>query len=165
MRLIDDQSRLFGLINPVDLLVVAIAVVAVLVVANVLFGVFEPDAGDLVDVEFEVVALGVRDFKPGQVTVGNEIHSSVAGRLGTIETVDSRPSHIEVLGPDGDPVVVDSELAQDVFMTVKAKGVPDSLGYLVGGVRIQNNSRVDIVTPGLEAERAYVSWVNEVGQR
>ncbi|MDY0086972.1 MAG: DUF4330 family protein [Coriobacteriia bacterium] len=165
MRLIDDRNRLFGLVNPIDLLVLAIVVVAVLVAANVLFGIFEHKSDDLVDIEFEVVALGVRDFDPSQVTVGDDLYSSVAGRLGKIVDVEVRPSQIEVLGADEDSVVVESRLAVDVHMTVAAEGTADPLGFLVGGVRIQNNSRLDIVTSGLEAERAYVSSVWEAGER
>ncbi len=165
VRLIDDRNRLFGLVNPVDLLVLAMVIVAVLVAANVLFGIFEGDAQDLVEVEFDVVALGVRDFETGQVAAGDELYSSVAGRLGEIVAVDVRPSRVEVLGPDGEAVAVDSELAVDVHMTVVGSGSADPLGYLVGGVRIQNNSRIDVVTAGFEAERAYVSSVREAGER
>lgn len=165
MRIIDDKSRLFGIVNPIDLLVLAILVAAVLVASNVLFGTFEQDSGDLVDIEFEVVALAVRDYEPSQVSAGDELSSSVAGRLGKIMDVEVRPSEIEVLGPDGNSAVVESKLTEDVFMTVAAQGTPDPLGYLVGGVRIQNNSRLDIVTPGLEAERAYVTAVWKAGER
>jgi len=165
VRLIDDRGRLFGLVNPIDLLVLAMVVVAVLVAANVLFGIFEGDRSDLVDVKFEVVALGVREFEPGQVSAGDQLYSSVAGRLGEIVAVEVVPSQIEVLGPDGEAVVVDSGLAVDIRMTVVGRGSADGLGYLVGGVRIQKNSRIDVVTAGLEAQRAYVSSVREAGSR
>ncbi|MBE0417448.1 MAG: DUF4330 domain-containing protein [Coriobacteriia bacterium] len=159
MPLIDNRNRLFGLVNPIDLFVLAILVTAALVAANVLFGIF--DSGDtyLVDVQFDVTALGVRGFDSGQVQVGDDVYSAVAGRLGEIVAVDAYPSQIEVLGEDGQTVVVESELATDVRMTVRGRGATDSLGYLVGGVRIQNNTRLDIMTEGLEAERAYVSSV------
>lgn len=164
MRLIDDKNRLFGLVNPIDLLVLAVLVVVALIAANVLFGIFETGDGDLVDVEFEIVALGVREYQPGQVSVGDEVFSAVAGRLGEVVAVDAYPSQIEVLGPEGQAVVVDSELASDVRITVRGRGAADPLGYLVGGVRIQSNSRIDIVTAGLEAERAYVSSVEAAGE-
>lgn len=159
MRLIDDRNRLFGLVNPVDLFVLAVLVVAALVAVNVLFGIFDSGDADLVDVQFDVTALGVRGFEPGRVQVGDEVYAAVAGRLGEIVAVDAYPSQVEVLGEDAQAVVVDSELATDVRMTVRGRGATDPLGYLVGGVRIQNNTRLDIVTEGLEAEGAYVSSV------
>lgn len=156
MRLIDDRNRLFGIANPVDLFVLAVLVVSVLVVLNVLFGIVDENDGDLVDVQFDVVALGVREYKPGQVQVGDEVYAAVAGRLGEVVAVKAYPSQIEVLGEDGQAVVVKSKLTTDVRMTVRGRGVADHLGYRVGGVRIQDNTRLDIVTRGLEAQRAYV---------
>lgn len=164
MRLIDDRSRLFGLVNPIDLFVAAVLVVAVLVAANLLFGIFDQSDEDLVDVEFEVVALAVREYEPGQVKVGDDVYSAVAGRLGEVVEVETYPARIEVLGPEGEVAVVESELATDVRMTVLGRGTADPLGYIVGGVRMQNNSRIDVVTPGLEAERAYVSSVRAAGE-
>ncbi len=159
MRLIDDRNRLVGLVNPIDLLVLAVFVVALLVAANVLFGVFEFGEAALVDVQFDVTALGVRGFEPEQVQVGDEIYSVVAGRLGEIVAVNAYPSQVELLGEDGQVEVVESKLLTDVRMTVRGRGSADALGYLVGGVRIQNNTRLDIVTSEFEAERAYVSSV------
>jgi hypothetical protein len=165
VRLIDDRNRLFGLVNPVDLFVLAVLVVAALVVANVLFGIFDSGDTDLVDVQFDVTALGVRDFEPDQVQIGDEMYSLVAGRLGEIVAVQAYPSQVEILGEEGQAVVVESGLSTDVRMTVHGKGTVDPLGYLVGGVRIQNNTRIDVVTEGLEAERAYVSSVGPAEDR
>jgi hypothetical protein len=159
VRLIDDRNRLFGLVNPIDLFVLAVLFVALLVVVNVLFGVFEFGDSDLVDVQFDVTALGVRGFETDQVQVGDEIHSVVAGRLGEIVAVNSYPSQVEIVGEDGQVRVVDSKLLTDVRMTVRGRGSADALGYLVGGVRVQNNTRLDVVTSEFEAERAYVSSV------
>lgn len=163
MRIIDHRYRLFGVVNPVDLLAVATLAVGLLVVANLLFGIFDTGAEEIVDVEFELVALGVREFEPGRVAVGDEVHAAVAGRLGEVVAVDAYPSQIEVLGADGEPVVVDSSLETDVRLTVRGRGIVDPLGYRVGGVRIQNNSRIDVATPGFEAQRAYVSYIEAVG--
>jgi hypothetical protein len=159
VRLIDDRNRLFGLVNPIDLLVLAAFVVALLVAANVLFGVFEFDDAELVDVQFDVTALAVRGFEPGQVKVGDEIFSTVAGRLGEVVVVKAYPSQVEIVGEDSQVVVVESKILTDVRMTVRGRGSADELGYLVGGVRVQNNTRLDIVTSEFEAERAYVSDV------
>lgn len=162
MRVIDHRYRLFGLVNPVDLLVLATCAVAALVVANLLFGIFDTGDAEFVDVEFEVVALGVREFEPGQVAVGDELHSAIAGRLGQVVAVDAYPAQIEVLGPDGVPVTVESALETDVRLTIRGQGMVDALGYRVGGVRIQSNSRIDVATPGFEAQRAYVSYIEAV---
>ncbi len=150
MKLLDDRKRLFGIINPVDLVAIALAVVAVLVLASVLFG-RSPTApvAPSSDNTVEVVLTGtVMEFDELQFEVGQEV-SRVGGGgvMGTLESFDVRPAEREVYSDEGTASVTESLMSFEIRMVVRGKGAITQTGASIGAERIRQNQAFDAQLP------------------
>ena len=150
MRLIDDRYRLFGLINPIDLLVLLLVVAACVAGVQLLRQV-SAETGAEQSFEYTMIARNVRDWNDDLVKPGETV-SSAAGPIGTVTSVTTKPTQVEFPTANG-TVVRPSQLEKDVYIRVRSKGNADGGAYMVSGVRIQNNARADIRTEHFDVEK------------
>jgi hypothetical protein len=149
VRIFDDKYRLFGIINPIDLLVLLL-VAAVAVAGLQLLRDLRAESGDRQAFEYTIIARNVRDWSDDLVKPGETVRSA-AGEIGKIVSVETSPTQVEFPTETG-TVVRSSELEKDVYIRVQAEGDPDGGAYVVGGTRIQNNARADIRTERFDAD-------------
>lgn len=163
MRVLDDKNRLFGVINPVDLIVLVAIVVALLVAASFLFSSKQlPGAPKLHDVEYTLVIPSVTNFKPGYVTPGDIVSKLGSGVLGTVQSVSSTPARVESMRADGGRGTYESAIYRDITLTMRGKGEATPLGFILGGIVVRNNTRISIGTPRFEGTNASVRSLKAV---
>ena len=163
MRVLDDKNRLFGVINPVDLIVLVAIVVAVLVAASFLFGSKQlPGTAKLEDIQYTLVVPAVTGFNDEYLAKGETVSKLGSGVLGTVESFSSAPSRIETLRVDGSVIVYQSIVRRDVSIVVNAKGEVSSQGFIIGGVPLRNNTVVTVGTPRFEGKDAIIKSMKAV---
>lgn len=150
MKLLDEKKRLFGIVNPVDLVAIVLAIVVVLVLASVLFGK-SPTAPvtSSADKTIEVVLQGaISKYPDYQFQKGQDI-SRVGGGgvMGTLESFTIVPSKREVYTAEGDAKVTDSIMSVDVTLVVRGKGAITDTGASIGAERIRQNQTFDAQLP------------------
>lgn len=150
MRLLDDRSRLFGVVNPVDLVVVVLLLVVALVVANVLFGrtpVVSPGSAAKKDMEVVLVARDVLGFDPSYLKK-SDVVSKVggSGTMGKLVSVEAKPSVRESFDAAGDVEAAESPIAKDVYLTVAGKGTLSDEAVSLGDELIRQNMAMDVMT-------------------
>lgn len=155
MRILDDRYRLFGIINPVDLIAVLVVIAGVFVAANMLFGDSQPTAvtKETVPVTFSVFYPSVpkevyesADFAEG------EIVAKVGGKpLGTLVSWETTPS-VQNIEVDGRLVAVESPTTIDVILEVEGEAEKTKKGLLVGDVLVKNNLSVQVETPDFQGK-------------
>lgn len=150
VKLLDDNKRLFGIVNPVDLVAILLAVAAMVVLASVLFGKSPTaPATSSADKTIEVVLTGTAiGSGPFDYELGQEI-SRVGGSgvMGTLESFKSAPSRREVYTADGTAVLTDSLTIQDITMVVRGKGALTETGASIGAERIRQNQSFEAQLP------------------
>lgn len=150
MKLLDENKRLFGLVNPVDLVAIALALVIVMVLATVLFG--RSPAAPVTsadDATIEIVLYGsTLNADEFQLEEGQEVSRfGGAGVMGTLESFEIKPAQREVFSPEGDPIVTDSKTATDIEMVVRGKGAITETGASIGAERIRQGQAFDVQLP------------------
>ena len=160
MRLFDEQKRLFGIVNPIDAIAILAAVVVVVVVANVLFGVnpktIRVGHGNR-KVEMVVRCPNVTFFDPSYISAGEKaIKVGGANVMGTVSSVRSESSTVEAFDADGNPHVSHSSIARDVFVTVDGTGDISGDGAFIGDEQVRVNMLFDFATPRFQADRCRV---------
>ena len=158
MRLLDERSRLFGLINPIDLLVLAAAIVAIVAVAVALFGAPGEEPQATVEIEFDVLAVRLEAFDADAVVPGDVLVEKTGGPLGEIESVSVEPAQLDVATEDG-IVWVESATLKTVRIHVRAEAIDTDGGYLVRGIPIRENALLNVYTKRFQATKAYITAV------
>lgn len=146
MKILDRNYKLFGVVNPVDL-VVGLLVVAVAVVGySLLRG--GPTFGPGDDLARARVTLVVREIRDAAISVdvGDEIIKTGVGTIGNVSSVSVRPTSREVPTADGDLRVVDSALFEDAVIVIDGEGRFTDGGVLVGDVLLSVNEQIDVKT-------------------
>jgi len=150
VRILDDRYRLFGLINPIDLLVLLL-IVAACVAGVQLLRELSAETGDRQTFEYTMIARNVRDWNDDLIKPGETVRSA-AGPIGTVLSVTTKPTQVEFPTESG-TVVRPSGIEKDIYVRVRAEGDADGGSYMVSGVRIQNNARADIRTDHFDVEK------------
>jgi len=159
LKILDRDYRLFGIINPIDAVVVLL-VLAVGVVGYTLLrgGSSAPIVGgeDLVTVR---ATLLVREMRVGDVSIekGDEVVKVGTGTMGEVTAVSLSPTLREVPTADGDLKVVESTLQQDATITVEGKGRFAKGGVMMGDVLLAVNEQIDVKTPRFSAKATVYS--------
>jgi len=155
MRVLDEKHRLFGLINPIDALVALAAIVAAVAVAGALFTDFA-EVDEAEPVRFQFVCGGVEGFDPAWIAAGDTISIPGAAVIGNVVSVETTPTLVELIGPDGEAAIVPSGIKQNVSITVEGRAVRDGYTYVFSGVRIINKYtyRIEAGAFGWEAAEA-----------
>jgi hypothetical protein len=160
LKVLDKDNRLFGIVNPIDALVVVAAVVAVVIVANVLFGVnpktiavgHGSDKIEMVVKAGNVSAGDISYLKTGDKVIkfgGSKVMGSITG-------VTSEPSELEAVDNAGVAHVYRSKLATDVYITVQGTGQINSDGAFIGDEQVRVNMLFDIAAPTWQAEKCRI---------
>ena len=154
MKILDRDYRLFGVINPID----AVVVLLVLAVGVVGYTFLRGNSGapivggdDLITVK---ATLLVREMRVGDVSVeaGDEVVKVGTGTMGEVTGVSLSPTLREVPTAEGDLRVVESKLQQDVAITLQGKGRFAKGGVMMGDVLMAVNEQIDIKTPRFSAK-------------
>lgn len=162
MRLLDDRSRLFGVVNPVDLVVVLLLLVMALVVANVLFGrtpVVSPGTGAKKDMEVVLVARDLLTYDPAYVKKGATVSKvGGSGTMGKLASIEAKPAVHEVTDDTGAVKTVESQLYKDVYLTVKGKGTLTDDAVSIGDEQIRQNMQLDVMTSKYQLQVRVLSY-------
>jgi hypothetical protein len=148
VRLLDEKHRLFGLVNPIDALVVIVLIAAALVAYGLLSDEPEPE----VETQTIVYSLWCRKMPgsvEGLVSVGDTVSKLGSSTIGTVVGVTTQPSVLEQMD-EGETVVRESKLLTDMVITVEAEAQETDLGYLVNGILLRNNTVLAVNTKTFE---------------
>ncbi|MRR13595.1 DUF4330 domain-containing protein [bacterium] len=150
VKLLDENKRLFGVLNPVDLVAVLLAIALVVVLATVLFGggpAAPVTSRDEVDVEM-VLEGPIGEFDEVQYAVGQEL-SRVGGLglMGTVTDIEVGPAEREVYDAEGKPVVATSPTTRTLTITVRGKGQITDSAASIGSEKVRQNQVFDAQLP------------------
>ncbi|MDA3935771.1 MAG: DUF4330 domain-containing protein [Actinomycetota bacterium] len=151
MRILNDKYRLFGIINPVDLLVLAIVAVLAFVIADVMFG--SGDFGDAATETMEIVFVveNVKNFDADSLRIGDVISDKRGGDvIGTLVGMRTEPSKLEGMDASGAVVVGDSTMLENVYLTIQGEARTTDEGVMFGSVTVRVNRSIDVATPLFE---------------
>lgn len=151
MRILDDRKRLFGIVNPIDAIVIVAVLVAVVVVANVLFGVNESalrvSHGNKT-IEMVFLSPSVRNFNLSLVSKGDKVTKlGGASVMGNVESVRFTKAQTEDPLANGGLKVSSSELFSDVYVTVRGTGDISADGVFMGDEQLRANMELDLLAP------------------
>ncbi len=156
MKLINEKGKLFGIINPVDLLIV---VALILVVAAAGYKMLAKPVADVVAPEQEVsVVVRVRGAMPylvDQLVKIEEGERLIAGNdyvNGAIKSVEVTPYVITTTTADGPIVQVTDPIKKDVLITITSKGNPDAPIFKIGNQEVRAGRGFTFKTKRVEVE-------------
>lgn len=159
MKLLDEKMRLFGLINPVDILAV-ILVLAVAVVGYSLLTGESPAAPPSESGTIEVVFLaqGIPEPQQDFAAVG-DVAARVGGtgEMGSVSDIKVERAVKEVTDADGVIKTAESELVRDVYITVRGTGAVTDTGINLGDERIRLNQVFDLQLPRFQMAARVIS--------
>lgn len=159
MPLLDEKKRLFGVINPVDLLVI-IGVVAVgVVIAGVLFGWGDEVTVAKTDpITYDIVCPNVADYTEGAIKAGDTISKLNTGPIGKVTAVKITPTILEAWDPvNAQRGEFKSAYLVNVIISVEGRGRSTVQGVVVGGATIRNNEVMPIITDRFESAASRVT--------
>ena len=151
MKLLDEKKRLFGLINPVDLVAVLVVLALVAALANVLFGtsagtsVAPAEGEDII----EMVASGtISEIDEIQYEVGQPVgRAGGLGIMGELVSLEVTPFEREVYDAEGDPVIVVSPSNQRVTLVIRGTGHMTDTAATMGSEKVRQNMTFDLQLP------------------
>lgn len=161
MQIFDKKYRLFGVINIIDLLVVIALLVGGLVVYRLLWGgpTAAVPAANLRSVEYTILCSPLRNYKEGQIRVGDPVSTRDSGEsIGKVVSVTVNPTPGDIWSMEAsNAITYDSTFFTDVFIKVKAEGELSATGISVGNTQIHSNEVLPIVTPTFQCDTAILS--------
>lgn len=147
MRLIDERGRLFGWINIIDLLIVAIIVGggSYYGVKRLQRGVPQAVAATEQQVQVTVRFQAVTDATARAIQVGDRFyHTQTNDFLGEVVATESRPSDILSVAPDGRFYETTSKQRIDLYVTISGRGRVAENGVLLGRSEVRIGSELPI---------------------
>ncbi len=134
MRVIDEKGRLFGTINIIDLLVLAMIVLAVIFFAGRMFpGKEAGDGGIQRSMEYTVKVEEVSKYTVDEANVGDAVFDYETGsNIGVISGVSHHPHTEYVVDKNNEAVAIDSLDKYDLFITIKADFIETDKSLMVG---------------------------------
>lgn len=158
MKILDEKSRLFGIINPVDLLLIVAVLIVLFIVASVLFPSVSPTKpAPSQKVRVTVLAGGLRDYVPGSIKVGDPVNRKTGGKMGNVVLVDAVPAVFEEPTAAGQLKKATSSLFTDVYVTIEGPGqINPGVSAFIGDEQVRSNQDIDIQAPTFEAVKAKV---------
>ncbi len=160
MKLLDEKKRLFGVVNPVDLVAILLAATLILVLVTVLFG--RPDSALDSDVAsdrtVEIVILGVlpaADSYP--IAEGQPVSRfGGAGLMGDLYSYETRYSPREILIGD-ELTIMDAVTTKDVELTVRGPGSIEAAGASIGAERVRHGQMIEVQLPYFQMNGRIIS--------
>lgn len=167
MAVIDKNYRLFGVINLIDLVVVLALVVGGYAAYKVLAprNVAVPGTHTQT-VEYTVLATLVRNWDPSQIRVGDPVALKSDGKtIGIVESVTATASPYDTYDFTLHKYAgFTSTVYDDVYIRVKAQGVPSGTGVAVGNTQLRNNETLAVITPTFEHATAVITSLTIQGK-
>lgn len=141
MKVVNEKGKLFGIINPVDLLII-LAILAV--VGAVGFKILAKPVSDAVAPKSNmIVTMRIRGAMPSlvdstkQITQGTKLVSGNDYIDATVETVSVEPYLYTVANAQGVTVNSNDPVKKDIIITVKSSGSPDSAVLKIGNQEVR----------------------------
>lgn len=151
MKLLDEKKRLFGLVNPVDLVAILVVLALVAALANVLFGASlgesaaPAEGGDTIEM---VASMLLSDIDQIQYELGEDVsRAGGLGVMGTLVSLESEPYVREVYDAEGNPVLVESPTTQRVTMVIRGTGHFTDSTVTMGSEKVRQNMTFDLQLP------------------
>lgn len=125
MRLIDEKGKLFGLVNPIDLLVVLLIV---LIAGGAVYKLKFSAAGSAAKTVYATVRIPlVIPYVADKVKVGDKIVSGTSYTDVEIVKVEAKPSEVVTSTAVGERKLATDPWNKDLYVTVKGKtGIPEA---------------------------------------
>jgi hypothetical protein len=158
VKILDEKSRLFGMVNPVDLLLIVAVIAALFIAATVLFPSVSPTKPAAKDtVQATILVGGVRNYVPGSIKVGDPVNRKTGGKMGKVVTVDAVPATFEEPTAAGTLKKATSTLFTDIYITIEGPGqINPGVSAFMGDEQLRSNQDIDIQAPTFEAMRSKV---------
>lgn len=152
MRIVDEKGKLFGLVNPFDL----VALLLVIAVAGGIYLKLRPGntPRETAEVEVTVVAPFVRPAAAEAVKVGDRLVAKGSFTDARIVEVRVEPGLIATTRADGTRLLTRDPYNKDVYATIRGKAVINEPDLQIGRqeVRIGKNFFLKTQTVELRAE-------------
>jgi hypothetical protein len=162
LKILDDRSRLFGIVNPVDLVAVIALIAVALVVANVLFGVKAPTVrSSSGTVRATIFAGALRGWVPDSIKIGDPMNRKGGAAMGKVVAVKTAPSINEIPTATGMLNETRSKIFTDVYITIEGPGNITATSANIQDEQVRSNQEIDIQTPMFEATRAKINGIEK----
>ena len=135
--MIDNKGKLFGKINVVDLLIVALLVIVAIATAYK-FGISPKSDADNsnITIEYVLKVSGIRESNANNILAGDKIYEKKTQKLlGTVTNVERKPAMDHITAVDGTIKYVQRPQRYDVNITVESDGKIINGGYFANGTR------------------------------
>jgi hypothetical protein len=163
LKILDEKSRLFGIVNPVDLVAVIAVIALIFVVANVLFGVTPAKVTTAKGEVRAVIYAGiVRQFVPGSIKIGDPVNRKGGSSMGRVVDIKAVPAITEEPTAQGMLNYTASKIFTDVYITVQGKGDITPVSANIEDEQLRTNQEIDIQAPTFEATKARVQAITKV---
>lgn len=158
MKLLDDKMRLFGVVNPVDVLAVLLVIAVAVVGYTLLKG--EPPAppSEKGTVEAVFMTQGIPLVQEDLVKAGDvAARAGGTGKMGKVTAVRFEKALKEVSDASGTVIVARSDVLRDVYITVRGTGAVTDTGVNLGDERIRVNQVFDLQMPRFQMSARVIS--------
>ena len=166
MQIIDNNYRLFGVVNLIDLVVVF----AVLAGGFAVYRVLSPTspvtvAKDTKAITYTVFCPAVRNVTASQIKVGDQIYKTTGKSIGKVSAVKVVPTPGEVWDPIIRKIIpYQSSYLSDVYITAVAQGQPTATGVTVGDIQLHGNQPMPIMTSTFQCDTANIADLTIAGE-
>jgi hypothetical protein len=151
-RFLDERGRIFGKVNIVDILVLLV-IVAVVIFAVVRFTSVGSESLPLrVTYTVEGVRQATVDAIEKSVPINGVVSDDGGTVLGKVELVDSLPTEVEYMTPEGELKAFDSPIFNDVNIVVLGEGSRSDNTLRIGGVPMVVGRKVVLRGSGFEVQ-------------
>jgi hypothetical protein len=149
VRLLDERRRLFGIVNPIDLVALFLAVAVAVVVVFVLAGGSPTEAVSThPKIEIEMVAVAtVPDIGDFDIQSGDVVSRVGGGEIGTLESFEIKPSASDEAQNAGAVLMTGDEPLVDIWFTIRGSGTFADDGASMGEERIRQNQILELQLP------------------
>lgn len=160
MKIFDEKKRLFGIVNPVDLVAILLAVTLILVLVTVLFGrpdtVLDSDA--VGDGTVEIVVVGTLPAAESYpITVGQEVNRvGGAGLMGNLHSYETRYTPREIMIGE-ELTTMDAITSKDIELTVRGAGSIEEAGASIGAERVRYGQLIEVQLPYFQMHARIIS--------
>lgn len=158
MKVIDERGRLFGRINIIDLLIVALLVggLSYVGVKRMQRGVPQAVAATEQQLSVTVRFQAVTQAMVNAVREGDRFyHTQTNDFLGEVVRIEARPAEIVAPMPDGRFYETTSEQRVDLYVTVRGRGRVAENGVLLGRSEVRIGSELPMKSQ-LAAGKPYI---------
>lgn len=159
MKVLDEKRRLFGLVNPVDLVAIILAIALAVLLSVVLFGrsAATPDVSSAQDTIEVVIAGSTPSTGQVPIAVGDEVSRfGGIGTMGTVASYTARPAQREMF-EDGNLVLIESLTVTDVEIVVRGKGSITDVAVSIGDERVRQGQALEVLLPHFQMPGRIIS--------